>query len=57
MALFFLVDPLRNSRCLTIQQMIASRYGVLSGIVTSILTTLSIVLNIVAQILASRINF
>lgn len=56
-ALFFLVDPLRNSRCLTIQQMIASRYGVLSGIVTSILTTLGIVLNIVAQILAANALF
>lgn len=57
LALFLLAEPIRSSRCLTIQQMIASRYGPVSGIVTSMLTTFGIILNIVAQILAANALF
>lgn len=47
-------EPLQNSNCSTIQQIISNEYGLLSGVVTSVLNTLGIILNIVAQILAAN---
>ncbi len=46
--------PVRQSDCMTIQEIISAEYGRTAGLVTSVLTGIGIVLNIVAQILAAN---
>jgi SSS family solute:Na+ symporter len=46
--------PIRQSDCMTIQEIISTEYGKSAGLITSILTSIGIVLNIVAQILAAN---
>lgn len=45
---------MRESECLTIQQIISNKYGQLSGTITSILTSVGIIINIVSQLLAAN---
>ena len=46
--------PVRQSDCMTIQEIISREYGTPALLVTSVLTGIGIVLNIVAQILAAN---
>lgn len=46
--------PVRQSECMTIQEIISVEYGQKARLITSVLTSIGIVLNIVAQILAAN---
>ncbi|WP_426349067.1 sodium:solute symporter family protein [Alloiococcus sp. CFN-8] len=46
--------PLRQSQCITIQEIISTEFGETAGIISSVLTIIGIIINTVAQILASN---
>lgn len=50
----FFSKAMRDSECVTIQQIIRNKYGQLAGTITSILTSAGIIINIVAQLLAAN---
>ncbi len=51
---YIYAKPIRQSDCMTIQEIISMEYGQKARLVTSVLTGIGIVLNIVAQILAAN---
>lgn len=51
---FIYAKPVRQSDCMTIQEIISAEYGQTARLVTSILTSTGIVLNVVAQILSAN---